>query len=171
MQGAIVPDSKLVTLAPDDFTVKPRREVHCSKCSNIPLSPRRPKCNCNVVYCMTCASAVPSCPLCGKSEGFEEDKMMRKRIWNLQVPCTYKTAGCDWKGYLLKREEHTLVCPKRSFPCKYNAIGCEAMLNTSDMEAHTSAQRDRHLDLAMDTVMKLMEQVKALEDKVAKLQK
>ena len=41
----------------------------------------------------------------------------------------------------------------------------------SDMDTHSSAQRDRHLDLAMDKVMKLMQQVKALEDQVAKLQK
>ena len=107
-----VPNSELITLSDEDFSVKPRREAHCSKCNCIPMNPRRPKCNCNLVYCDTCADAIPNCPLCGKNEGFEEDKPMRKRIWNLKVPCVYKSQGCDWREELCKRAEHDLVCLK-----------------------------------------------------------
>ena len=97
--------------------------------------------------------------------------MMRKRIWNLQVPCAYKAAGCDWRGLLSKRTEHTSVCTKRSFPCKYSVLGCEAMLKLSEMDSHTSDERDNHFQLAVDKVMELVEEVKVLKDKIEKLQK
>ena len=151
--------------------MKPRKEVHCSKCNHIPMNPQRPNCNCNVVYCDACASATPNCPLCGKNQGFEEDKNMRKRIWNLKVPCTYKSQGCDWKGELYKRWEHDLVCPKRSVPCKYEAIGCGEVVKVNEMRDHEEECREQHLQLAMDTVLSLVQQVKALQDEVKQLKR
>ena len=165
------PDTELITLSDEDFSVKPRREVHCSKCNRIPMNPRRPKCNCNVVYCETCADAIPNCPLCGKNEGFEEDKPMRKRIWNLKVPCVYKSQGCDWRGELCKRAEHDQVCLKRSVPCKYKVIGCDEMVKANELSEHELECKEQHLQLAMDTVVKLVEQVKTLQDKVDELKK
>ena len=64
--------------------------------SQIPMKPQRQKCSYNMVYCDTCANAIPNYPLCGKNQGIEEDGAMRKRIWNLKVPCTYiQSLGCD----------------------------------------------------------------------------
>lgn len=167
--GRIIPDSELVTLSEFDFTMKPRKEIHCSKCKRIPLNPNRPKCSCNVVYCDSCAKAVAVCPLCNKSEGFEVDRAMRKRIWNLQVPCVYKSQGCDWKGVLSTRMEHSEECPKRRLSCKYKCLGCGELMFDSEVSAHNLAYKDKHLQLAMDTVVVLVDQVKALQAEVAEL--
>ena len=172
LQGAAaVPDADLIVLSDEDFTMKPRKEIHCSKCNHIPLNPKRPKCNCNVLYCEACAKAVPSCPLCGKDEGFDEDRTMRKRIWNLKVPCVYKSQGCDWKGELYKRVEHAKECLKQSVPCAYKVLGCKTMVQADDVNAHNLSNKDQHLQLAMDTVVMLVDQVKTLNDEVAELRK
>ena len=169
VQGVDAPISDLNTLSDENFIMKPRKEIHCSKCKGIPLAPKRPRCNCNVVYCEACAKAVPVCPLCGKNEGFNVDLAMRRRIWNLQVPCTYKSRGCDWRGVLCKLADHEKVCPKRNIPCKYKALGCEKMLGPDDASAHDETHMDKHVQLALDMVVKLVDQVKMLENEVAKL--
>ena len=76
------------------------------------------------------------------------------------MPCSYKSQGCDWKGELCKRWEHDLVCQKRSVPCKYEVIGCGEMVRANGMSDHEVECREQHLQLAMDTVLTLVKQVK-----------
>ena len=64
-----------------------------------------------------------------------------------------------------------MVCPKRSVPCKYEVIGCGEMVRANMLNDHELEYRERHLQLAMDTVVVLVEQVKTLQDEVEKLKK
>ena len=90
------------------------------------------------------------------------------------MPCVYKSQGCDWRGELCKRAEHDQVCLKRSVPCKYKAIGCDEMVRSNELSEHESECKEQHLQLAMNTVVKLVklvQQVKALQDEVTELKK
>ena len=87
------------------------------------------------------------------------------------MPCLYKSQGCDWRGELCKRGEHDLVCTKRSVPCKYEAIGCGEMVRANELSEHELECKEQHLQLAMDTVLRLVQQVKTLQDEVAQLKK
>ena len=87
------------------------------------------------------------------------------------MPCTNKSQGCDWKGELCKRGEHDLVCPKRSIPCEYEVIGCGEMVRANELSDHELECREQHLQLAMYTVVRLVHQVKALQDEVEKVKK
>lgn len=91
---------------------------------------------------------------------------MRRRIWSLKTVCAYKSRGCDWSGELYKRLEHNVVCEKRGGTCKYQAIGCTKVLNIEELAEHELEFKDQHLQLAMDTVVRLVEQVKTLQDEV-----
>ena len=83
----------------------------------------------------------------------------------------YKSQGCDWKGELCKRGEHDLVCQKRSVPCKYEAIGCGEIVRANELSKHELDCKEQHLQLAMDTVLRLVQQVRTLQDEVEKLKK
>ena len=61
------------------------------------------------------------------------------------------------------------MCPKRSVPCKYEAIGCGEVVKVNEMSDHEEECRKQHLQLAMDTVLSLVQQVKALQDEVKQL--
>ena len=87
------------------------------------------------------------------------------------MPCVYKSQGCDWRGELCKRAEHDLVCLKQSVPCKYKMIGCDEMAKANELSEHESECKEQHLQLAMDTVVKLVQQVKTLQDEVTELKK
>lgn len=56
--------------------------------------------------------------------------------------------------------EHDLVCPKRSVPCKYKAIGCGDVVRANEMSDHEVECREQHLQLVMDTMLTLVQQVK-----------
>ena len=60
------------------------------------------------------------------------------------MPCTYKSQGCDWKEELCKGGEHDL-CPKRSIPCKYEAIRCGAMVRVNELSEHELECKEQHL--------------------------
>ena len=96
---------------------------------------------------------------------------MKKRIGNFQVRCLYKSEGCDWKGAATTRAEHVVVCPKQSRPCKYSPLGCDEVVSPSDEEKHDTTYKDRHLQLAMDEVLMLVDQVQTLRDEIDKLKK
>ena len=168
VQGVGVP---VTALSDEVFVMRPKREIHCSKCKDVPLTPKRPKCNCNVVYCEDCANALAVCPLCNENKGFVVDAAMRRRIWNLQVHCMYKSRGCDWRGMLSKLNEHDKECNKQNLPCKYKALGCEEMLAPDDVNTHDEAHKDVHLKLGLEVLVKLIDQIKTLEGKVAELKK
>ena len=63
------------------------------------------------------------------------------------------------------------MCLKRSFPCKYKVIGCDEMVRANELSEHESVCKKQLLQLAMDMVVKLVEQVKTLQDEIAELKK
>ena len=50
-------------------------------------------------------------------------------------------------------------------------IGCDEMVRANDLSEDESECKEQHLQLAMDTVVKLVEQVKTLQDEVDELKK
>ena len=61
------------------------------------------------------------------------------------------------------------MCLKHSVPCKYKVIGCGETVRANEMSDHKLECREQHLQLAMDTVLTLVEQVNALQDEVNQL--
>lgn len=57
---------------------------------------------------------------------------------------------------------HLGVCYRRPVKCKYRQIGCPVILEAKDMEEHLKTQ-DAHLELFMDTVVKLTSCVSQLQ--------
>ena len=62
-----------------------------------------------------------------------------------------------------------MVCLKRSVPCKYEVIECGEMVRENELSDHELDCREQHFQLAMDTVVRLVYQVKALQDEVENL--
>ena len=63
------------------------------------------------------------------------------------------------------------MCTKRSVPCKYETIGCGEMVRANELSEHELECKEQHLQLAMDTVLRLVDQVKTLQDEMAQLKK
>ena len=57
-------------------------------------------------------------------------------------------------------------CTKESIPCKYETIGCGEMVRENELSEHELECKEQHLQLAMDTVLELVQQVRSLQDEV-----
>ena len=58
-----------------------------------------------------------------------------------------------------------------AFRASMMAIGCGEMVKTNEVSEHESECKEQHLQLAMDTVLRLVQQVKTLQDEVEKIEK
>ena len=99
-----------------------------------------------------CTCACPKCPHCS----FEN---------LLAVTITHLTT---YKGFLLNcpvgcrslhsrgmMTEHLAVCTEELVPCKYAAIGCQAMIKRQQLQTHLDETKDVHLQMSTDMVMEL----------------
>ena len=63
--------------------------------------------------------------------------------------------GCSVQVVRNTLSSHLIVCPRRLVKCRYRLIGCPAVLEVKDMEKHLEEKKDQHLEMSMDTVIKL----------------
>uniref|UniRef100_A0A1X7T114 RING-type domain-containing protein n=1 Tax=Amphimedon queenslandica TaxID=400682 RepID=A0A1X7T114_AMPQE len=102
-------------------------EIECPICLNILTDPHQVTC-CGHNYCGSCIERVKdsdgSCPMC-KEEEYQSfvDKKCLRIINGLEVYCSNKDKGCQWKGELKNMSTH-LKKRKRRGECQYEEGKC-----------------------------------------------
>ena len=94
------------------------------------------------------------CPHCGEGGTYEAIESSHYTVCtDLPIPCP---TGCSTHVPRNTLLSHLGVCCRRPVKCKYRQIGCPAILEAKDMEHHLETQKDKHLELCMDTVVNLI---------------
>ena len=103
-------------------------EIECPVCLNILTDPHQVTC-CGHNFCGSCIERVKasngSCPMCKEKEyqSFIDKKCLRI-INGLEVYCSNKKKGCQWKGELKNMSTH-LNKEKREGECQYEEVKCQ----------------------------------------------
>ena len=103
-------------------------EIECPVCLNILTDPHIVSC-CGHNFCGSCIERVKasdgSCPMC-KDEEYQSfiDKKCSRIINGLEVYCSNKEKGCQWKGELKNTSTH-LNKEKREGECQYEEVKCQ----------------------------------------------
>uniref|UniRef100_A0A1X7UD58 RING-type domain-containing protein n=2 Tax=Amphimedon queenslandica TaxID=400682 RepID=A0A1X7UD58_AMPQE len=102
-------------------------EIECPVCLHICTDPHQVSC-CGRNFCQSCIERIKasngSCPMC-KEETYQSfaDKNVSRIINGLQVYCTNKEKGCQWKGDLKYLPTH-LNKGKREGDCQFEEVEC-----------------------------------------------
>uniref|UniRef100_A0A1X7T8A3 RING-type domain-containing protein n=1 Tax=Amphimedon queenslandica TaxID=400682 RepID=A0A1X7T8A3_AMPQE len=102
-------------------------EIECPVCLNILTDPHIVSC-CGHNFCGSCIERVKassgSCPMC-KEKKYQSfiDKKCSRIINGLEVYCSNKEKGCQWKGELKNMSAH-LNKAKREGKCQYEEVKC-----------------------------------------------
>ena len=85
---------------------------------------------CGEHFCKECIEKVQKagkpCPLC-QCQSFKifPQKKVERTIQGLEVSCSNKNQGCEWKGELRNLEGHiNLMGPSKEDECKYHKVPC-----------------------------------------------
>ena len=102
-------------------------EIECPVCLNILTDPYIVSC-CGHNFCGSCIERVKasdgSCPMCKEKEyQFIINKERLRFINGLEVYCSNKEEGCQWKGELKNLSTH-LNKEKREGDCQYEEVKC-----------------------------------------------
>ena len=110
-------------------------QVECSVCLCVLDNPHMLGCACSATFCQHCIWPVLKkempCPLCNtKFSELLPDRRLQRMLNSLQVYCSFKDAGCTWKGELCTINKHlnddveldtykTSGCPFLPVNCDY----------------------------------------------------
>uniref|UniRef100_A0A1X7UHG1 RING-type domain-containing protein n=1 Tax=Amphimedon queenslandica TaxID=400682 RepID=A0A1X7UHG1_AMPQE len=102
-------------------------EIECPVCLNILTDPHIVSC-CGHNFCRSCIERVKasngSCPMCKENEYQVVVNKERLRIINgLEVYCSNKEKGCQWKGELKNMSTH-IRKEMRKGDCEYEEVKC-----------------------------------------------
>uniref|UniRef100_A0A1X7T0C6 RING-type domain-containing protein n=1 Tax=Amphimedon queenslandica TaxID=400682 RepID=A0A1X7T0C6_AMPQE len=103
-------------------------EIECPVCLNILTDPHLVSC-CGHNFCGSCIERVKasneSCPMCKEKE-YQSfvDKKCSRIINGLEVYCSNKDKGCQWKGELKNMSTH-LNKEKREGECQHEEVKCQ----------------------------------------------
>ena len=109
-------------------------QTECPICHLILREPNLVSC-CGTSFCHTCIQRLQadnsSCPTC-REDNFEDfpNKGLKRSLKQLQVYCTHRKAGCQWRGELGEVDHHLNVrkeCPLTVFPVKLMLTNYEEM--------------------------------------------
>ena len=114
----------------------------------------------------TCSKRAYECQHCGEKGTYasiteDHDKVCNKKI----VPCPNKGSGCPLSMERGKTKQHVRsVCDYTEIACAYESLGCGVRMPRKDAEKHKTEAREKHMDLALDTVSSREEQHKTLSE-------
>ena len=102
-----------------------------------------------------CPNRDYQCQYCGEDGTYANITYIHhKTCQKKMVPCSnadcQETMECGVVGAHVKGE-----CGYTVIPCKYRSLGCSVERQRRDMPAHQHQDKQRHLDMAMDTVLEL----------------
>ncbi len=112
-----------------------------------------------------CLKRAFDCPHCGEKGTYasitvEHDKVCDKKM----VACPNQGSGCLLSMERGKTKQHVSVCEFTEVACAYESLGCGVRMMRKDVEKHKREAREKHLDLALDTVSSREEQHKTLSE-------
>ena len=113
-----------------------------------------------------CPKRAYECQHCGEKGTYasiieDHDKVCNKKI----VPCPNKGCGCPLSMEREKTKQHVRsVCDYTEVACAYESLGCAVRMLRKDAEKHKREVREKHMDLALDTVSSREEQHKTLSE-------
>ena len=113
-----------------------------------------------------CPKRAYECQHCGEKGTYasiteDHDKVCDKKI----VPCPNKESGCPLSMERGKTQQHVRsVCDYTEVACAYESLGCGVRMLRKDAEKHKREAREKHMDLALDTVSSREEQHKTLSE-------
>ena len=113
-----------------------------------------------------CPKRKYECQHCGEKGTYasvteDHDKVCNKKI----VPCPNKGSGCPLSMERGKTKQHLRsVCDYTEVACTYESLGCAVRMLRKDAEKHKREVREKHMDLALDTVSSREEQHKTLSE-------
>ena len=113
-----------------------------------------------------CPKRAYECQHCGEKGTYaniteDHDKVCDKKI----VPCPNKGSGCPLSMERGKTKQHVRsVCDYTEVACAYESLGCGVRMLKKDAEKHKREAREKHMDLALDTVSSREEQHKTLSE-------
>ncbi len=105
------------------------------------------------------------CSHCGEKGTYagitvEHYKVCDKKM----VACPNQGSGCLLSMERGKTKRHVSVCEFIKVSCAYESLGCGVRMMRKDVEKHKREAREKHLDLALDTVSSREEQHKTLSE-------
>ena len=115
--------------------VKPPSEsfqTECPACRRILKEPCLLSCGCGRRFCRECIEQVEKdakpCPLCNEPKFiFLQDRWLEDSLKKVEVWCSHKKEGCEWKGKLENLEEHLKRDPfsdNQQNGCMFEAVEC-----------------------------------------------
>ena len=113
-----------------------------------------------------CLKRAYECQHCGEKGTYasiteDHDKICDKKM----VPCPNKGSGCPLSMERGKNKQHVRsVCDYTEVACAYESLGCGVRMPRKDAEKHKKKAREKHMDLALDSVSSLEEQHKTLSE-------
>ena len=107
-------------------------QTECPVCLQILKEPCLIGCHCGHKFCRECIEAVQRdnkpCPRCNfHNFTFMRDHGFERSLKELEVWCSHKKEGCEWRGKLGKLEEHLNQDPSpenKQNGCKFKAVEC-----------------------------------------------
>ena len=120
-------------------------EIECPVCLNILADPHLVSC-CGHNFCEDCIERVKAsngaCPMCNERR-YQSliDKKCLRIINGLQVYCTKKENGCQWKGGLKNLSTH-LNKGKREGECQYKEVMCRHKCGGIGQRRHLKPHED-----------------------------
>lgn len=130
----------------------PELPTSCSICLCLLKEPRLIDCECGSNFCRTCIEPVKEkgkpCPLglCNVTFSTSLPNRQLERVLNeMQVYCSHKESGCEWKGELANLPQHLNIEPsdeERLSGCQYAFLKClhckESILRLEILDHETS---------------------------------
>ena len=113
-----------------------------------------------------CPKRAYECQHCGEKGTYasiteDHDKVCDKKL----VSCPNQGSGCPLSMEREKTKQHvSSVCDYTEVACAYESLGCGVRMLRKDAEKHKREAREKHMDLALDTVSSREEQHKTLSE-------
>ena len=111
------------------FTKEPPEylQIECSICLCVLCDPMLIDCSCGACFCGPCIEptleAKKPCPLCNSAFSTTmADRRLQRTLNSLEVYCSFKEAGCEWKGEMGAVSEHLNLTPSDDDTCRES--GC-----------------------------------------------
>ncbi len=112
-----------------------------------------------------CLKRLFECPHCGEKGTYSSITVEHDKVCsNKMVACPNKGSGCLSPVERGKTKQHVSVCEFTEVACVYESLGCGVRMMRKDVEKHKREAREKHLDLALDTVSSREEQHKTLSE-------
>ena len=150
-----------------EFVEEVPEHLTCIVCLGAFKEPHLLSC-CGKKVCFLCITRIKNnrqaCPHCRENDfNTMLDKDFNRQVLNLQVYCSKRIEGCEWRGDLRQLEKHLKEdCMSAEVPCQWK---CGLKLTRKDIEKHEQDECPLR-----PTEVRLMRAIDKMEDRLGKLE-